>query len=177
MSKTKKPPSQRAGYIGRYDLEMIRDFLDHLTWEVRILEHEATHPGAINPELVDQLSKYQTKRKTVGLLVTSTVSAEAAQADPEKFAVFRILQGKVRACQLAHLDALKSLFDEAFLVASEPNSLVCVQTDSLDDGIEQLKQQLTSYGVKVVDGDDDEDDDPPPYDDGYPRSEWQSDDD
>ena len=40
----------------RYDVEMIRDFLEHLTWELRVQHFENTaEVGTPNDELVDQL--------------------------------------------------------------------------------------------------------------------------
>ena len=41
-----------------YDVEMIRDFLDHLMWELRIVHFENTNPsGTDHNELMSQLAK------------------------------------------------------------------------------------------------------------------------
>ena len=56
-SRRQQKSKQKAS--GRYDVKMIRDFLDHLIWEVRIGHFEnTTAPGTINPELMDQIAKY-----------------------------------------------------------------------------------------------------------------------
>jgi hypothetical protein len=49
MSRRKNKPSESR----YYDVGMIRDFLDHLLWELRINHFELTsRPGTINEELV-----------------------------------------------------------------------------------------------------------------------------
>jgi hypothetical protein len=46
-----------------YDLEMIKDFMEHLGWELRIKHFESTHErGAQHPKLTEQLRKCMLKR-------------------------------------------------------------------------------------------------------------------
>lgn len=63
MRKNKLP--KMAGAEGRapkgYPVEQIRDFIQHLLWEARIAHFEATNPGTVNPELVDELAVYSRK--------------------------------------------------------------------------------------------------------------------
>jgi hypothetical protein len=44
-----------------YDLEMIRDFLEQLLWEVRVSHFDNTNVKPHNPELAEQLRKYHRK--------------------------------------------------------------------------------------------------------------------
>jgi hypothetical protein len=48
MKKKKRP--KRLSEARCYDVEMIRDFISHHTWELRIAVHESQTTG-INPEL------------------------------------------------------------------------------------------------------------------------------
>ena len=52
---------KRPGRTHRYDPAMIRDFLDHLLWELRAAHFEHAHPGKFNPELADPLARYALK--------------------------------------------------------------------------------------------------------------------
>jgi hypothetical protein len=99
---------------------MIRDFLDHLLWEVRIVNFESTAaPGTINPELGEQLKKYMAKYHC-GLLAAMDVGwdgipeAERQQAARD----FRAARQEASASQIAHLEALQGLFREALQCAS-----------------------------------------------------------
>src|SRR5579863_1911127 len=56
----KNPKTPKASY----DVPMIRDFLDHLLWELRISHYELTTPKTdkVHQELKGQLTKYVKKR-------------------------------------------------------------------------------------------------------------------
>ena len=110
-NRTKKRP----GFDRRYDLPMIRDFLDHLLWEVRISHHEMqTQVGSVNPELAEQLAKYIKKRQTFGLLFT-TATKERPADNPAGVAKLKRVKGNLREAQLEALELLHTtLFPEAF---------------------------------------------------------------
>ena len=111
MKKRKPSPS-----VKRYDVEMIRDFLDHLTWEVRILHYESINEDdSINPRLEDQLAKYSRRYNAVLLAVTE-LDYEGLPAAMVQRArnYWRAAQVRATAEQLQHLEALAGLFKEAF---------------------------------------------------------------
>ena len=112
--------------IQQYNAEMIRDFIEHLKWELRIKHFENLNPGvSINPKLAGQLHKYITRWNTVGLLADTEIDAtEFPEAEYKKITeIFR--QDNVTRCQKA-LDALEALDDvlyEALKGAANPESL------------------------------------------------------
>src|SRR5262245_17771199 len=111
MKKRRHGPS-----VKRYDVEMIRDFLDHLTWEVRILHYESINEDdSINPKLEDQLAKYSRRYKAVLLAVTE-LDYEGLPAAMVQRArnYWKAAQVRATAEQLQHLQALAGLFKEAF---------------------------------------------------------------
>lgn len=98
----------------KYDLAMIRDFLDHLKWELRISVFEATHPiGATNPELVEQLAKYMERYDVIGLLPF----ASAENLSTESVEPIRHYVAKESQKYLDHLDALDACLKMAFQCA------------------------------------------------------------
>ncbi len=125
----------RREQSGGYNVTMIRDFLDHLAWELRIGHFEnTTAPGTINPELADQLAKYMRKYHC-GLLIGDVTSESR---DSEGFAKLRATRAQEREQQLKALESLTSLFDEALLCASRTGSLVfrhadCGSSRAVDD--------------------------------------------
>jgi hypothetical protein len=140
MKRKKKPSERRERPRSGYDLEMIRDFLDHLLWELRISHHETTTShGAVNPELVDQLTKYVKKRQTAGLLFTVGFHekvADLADREPEKYAEFQRVKGELRKSQLICLEALlNSLIPEAMDAAKGGMDMGILQFQTLDDAI------------------------------------------
>ena len=64
MAKSNRPTKEG------YDVPMIRDFLEHLMWEVRVLHAEATNlRNRTDPQLVEMVQKYQLGRNTLALLM------------------------------------------------------------------------------------------------------------
>ena len=109
--KKRKPGSP----VQRYDVEMIRDFLDHLTWEVRILHYESINEDdSLNPKLEDHLAKYTRRYKAV-LLAETELDYEGLPAAMVQRARNCWKAARVRATaeQLQHLEALAGLFKEA----------------------------------------------------------------
>jgi hypothetical protein len=104
-----------------YDVEMIRDFLEHLRCEYANLHFESTHQEkADDPELTDQLAKYQKKYNTVGLRYTIVLDDSAASNDETERAVACLKKvGKIEAERvLQALNDLEQALDIAFKTAS-----------------------------------------------------------
>ena len=97
MRRKKNP---RPSLARAYDTEMIRDFLDHLTWEVRISIFELRNGGTIHPELSEQLQRFITKRQTNGLIFADS---ETADANGDK-AAYRAALTRLRERQLERLE-------------------------------------------------------------------------
>ena len=117
MSKTPSAASETA--IKRYDVEMIRDFLDQLRLEVRLrMLENSDPPGEKHPELLGELRKF-TQKYDAGLLLAWDLSPEGCSQE-EYDAVrsyLRKARGEGRKQQLEHLEALEELFREALRCA------------------------------------------------------------
>jgi hypothetical protein len=119
---------------------MIRDFFDHLLWELRINHDElqaAQHGGQpINPELVDQLEKYIKKRSTSSLLASlfmqdrEGATSEEIERNQRACAAAKL---RIREEQLAHMEALRALFSEAIECASHPNDIGVLRIKGPED--------------------------------------------
>jgi hypothetical protein len=126
--KTKKRPSEARSY----DVEMIRDFIEHLLWEVRIGHFEATSAdGAINPELLEQIQRYQKKRQTIALLAANEIPASGR----DEVGALKRRMAEVRQRQVDHLEALHTLFEEALFCASHPRTYPVRDHDSVADAL------------------------------------------
>ena len=99
-----------------YDSGMIRDFIDHLKWEVRTCHFEnVSAPNALNPELIDQLAKYQRKRGCFGLL-TGQLTREKPDADA--LAEWKARRAGEMQTYIDALELLEPLFQEAVFCAA-----------------------------------------------------------
>jgi hypothetical protein len=108
----------------RYDAEMIRDFLDHLLWEVRILHYESTAtPGAINPELLDTIASLQSKYPGTACLLAATYLTNDRELSGEQVARAEEYWRKARAQAsqgwVDALEHLQGLFREALECVSK----------------------------------------------------------
>lgn len=105
---------------------MIRDFLQHLVWEVRILQYQSTrdNPSIPNPELMDQLERFQQRRRCIGLLADEDITQddldERQYARTILFAHHR--RGTAANDWMEHLEALTELFAEAIFCAEHPEN-------------------------------------------------------
>jgi hypothetical protein len=101
-----------------YDVPMIRDFLEQLTWEVRIrLFEDTAMRGTVNTELLEQVRPYQTKYGTALLPGTVFVTEGLTAAEVvEAEADFRAVSRVKHAQELAALESLSGLFGSAFRV-------------------------------------------------------------
>gem|GEM_PF-2766142 len=133
-----------------YDVEMIRDFLEHLRWEWAIRHFEVTHGNAENPELVDQLRKYYQKYHTIGLQKANRLVYGDASPEEIELADAVLHQAcKVQAeSVLKAMDLLQPALEEAFECASAPKRdfFVIKETTVKDllqryDDLQNRKQQ------------------------------------
>ncbi len=136
MRKKKKARSRKQ----RYNIEMIEDFLDHFFWEFTINLYECTRQDPdkqINPELVEQLYKYQKKYNTIGLMPALVIDPSGVPEGYAKEATksFRIARAEKAKEVLAALETLKPYFVEAFARAMSPDHFV-VTPIKLSDTIE-----------------------------------------
>jgi hypothetical protein len=116
--KTPRKSSKRTAHTKKgYDVEMIRDFLQHLRWELVIKHFEVTHePGVIDEGLFDQLQNYDRKYQTLGLLWIDFVQASEDDSKEDKEKAHKILREALAdytQTMLDHLDALDVLFGKA----------------------------------------------------------------
>ena len=88
--KRRKVP---GGERRRYDVQMIRDFLDNLIWELRVNHYEVASaapaeyfgdPRGDNPELTEQLAKYMKKYNNAGLLSLNQLDVGGAEITEEQ---------------------------------------------------------------------------------------------
>jgi hypothetical protein len=123
--------------VRRYDVNMIRDFLEHLRWELRTrcveLTHELPASGKIpKDELYEQMEKY-TKKWNCALVRMTTINTDGVPAEEIKAGELRAR--KLMATQaeqdLSALEHLDRLFEEAFECAAEPCGQLSVQQLSL----------------------------------------------
>jgi hypothetical protein len=123
--------AQRNGY----DLEVIRDFLEQLLWEVRV-NHFDKDPD--NPELAEQLKKYHRKyqRTLVPFIKLDTAGLNKPQIDEGR----QRLRSRVAALRQRQLDALESvqpLFEYAMISGQQLSSInhapvIPVKVDQID---------------------------------------------
>jgi hypothetical protein len=121
-----------------YDVEMIRDFLEQLLWEVRVNHFDNTNKNPDNPELAEQLKKYHRKyqRTLVPFIKLDTAGLDKQQIDDGR----QRLRSRVAALRQRQLDALESLqplFEYAMIAAQQPSSVdhapvIPVRVDQID---------------------------------------------
>jgi hypothetical protein len=137
MSKRKMPPSRRTPE--GYDVAMIRDFLDHLMWELRIqiYEHETGADAPLNPELTEMLEKYIRRRGTVAVIFNH---ATEKQPSPGELRELHAGMATLRKSQLRCLECLQTLFGEALKAARAPRSMSILKFEDAAKAIELIKE-------------------------------------
>jgi hypothetical protein len=126
-----------------YDLEMIKDFMEHLGWELRIKHFESTHErGAQHPELTEQLKKYMQKRNTVGLLYANRIDKGGLAEEKAQELIETIREASAMEAQeaLAALDVLEPILEEALECASHPDDFM-TRTINLVDFLRHREEQ------------------------------------
>lgn len=126
----------------RYDVEMIKDFVEHLTWELRIATYElkqsvksdSVQQGAPNPELIENLMRCQQKRQTVGLLASTSIEDDIGGEEGKEIAR-QMCASRLRDREAA-LQAIESLSEllehEVFPCAESPESLLTIVAKTSD---------------------------------------------
>lgn len=96
----------------RYDANMIRDFLDHLTWELRNLhfENTAKQVGTFSKEASEMLGKYQKRYGQYGLMATYAIGDGMTEDD---VAAFRAGHAEDLQQYIDAMETLQPLFAEA----------------------------------------------------------------
>lgn len=109
-----------------YDVKMIRAFLEHFMWELRIKHFEVTHaPGTTNPEFIEQLKNCYHKYGTCGLLAIDTIDPEGLPADQVQIAndYYREVTAKATQSAITALEYLDDFLEEALEGASRPTQI------------------------------------------------------
>ena len=126
-----------------YDLEMIKDFMEHLGWELRIKHFENTHEkGMQHPELTEQLKKCMLKRNTIGLLYANRVDKAGLAEDKAQEVIATIREASAMEAQeaLDALDILEPTLEEALNCASHPDDYM-TRTINLVDFLKHMDEQ------------------------------------
>ena len=140
----KKKPKKR--YIKRsYNVEMIKDFLEHLMWELTIadFENRQKDKSKTNPELVDQLYKYIKKWNTNALMAATIISDDLDIE--EKKAITEMLTQKTKTA-LDALNELKEVLLEAFECAK-----FCQRNKVLMPARKFTKEGITNGSINPYD--------------------------
>jgi hypothetical protein len=137
MAEQDQPPERRG-----YDVEMIRDFLDHLRRELRISHSEVQaqverEPRRydIDPESAERLAKYREGRRKGGLLYVLAVGDAVSEGVAARLVA--ALEG-MRAEQLRHFEALSDLFKEALDCATSNNRFLIRDIDDVEAEIRRM---------------------------------------
>jgi hypothetical protein len=101
-----------------YDVEMLRDFVEHLKWSLRVDHFELTGgPDALNPELMEQVQRCGRKRGVPRLLSLFSLKRDRPELTEQqmKEAMRQLAKhmAKKRVEQLRHLEALQEVIEEA----------------------------------------------------------------
>jgi len=110
--KEKKKPDNRKR---EYDFRMLRDFAQHLLWELRVVSFEHQHPNAVNSELVDQLQTVSRRYNSKGLLAQNAFDTKGlAEAEAESLARdFREGYHEVLTQQMESVEIVLNLIAQA----------------------------------------------------------------
>ena len=126
-----------------YDIEMIRDFIEHLKWELRIKHFENTRKiGTQHPKLMEQLEKYMLRRNTTGLLYANRIEKAGLAEDRAQEVIKAIRQAGARQAQeaLDALGVLEPILEEALDCASHPKDFL-VRTVNLVEFLRCMEEQ------------------------------------
>jgi polyphosphate kinase len=131
MSSKRRDRDKRRPIRRRYNVQMIRDFLDHLMWEVRINHVESTSVAAtggckVNMELADQLAKYLRKYRTnlrAGVSVRRDTPDQTDEQVQQALKIGSARRAEEHQKYIDALETLKPLFKEALWCAGQPNTI------------------------------------------------------
>lgn len=102
----------------KYDPDMIRDFVEHLKWELRNYHFEYTTPtvGAFAKEPAEMLAKYIKRRDQFQLIATTALQRNEELTDEQReeyIARFRAERAEMTQRYLDALESLQPLIEEA----------------------------------------------------------------
>ena len=122
-----------------YDVDMIKDFIEHLKWSLRVDHFELKGgPTAVNQELVEQVARYMRKRDIPRLLSLFSLTKDKPElADKvmrEAMRRFGAYMAEKRTDQLKHLETLEELLKEAYAHAAGQKIEVSVPASRMLDG-------------------------------------------
>jgi hypothetical protein len=122
-----------------YDVEMIRDFVKQLIWNLREDHFKFTAgPDALNPELPEQVKACFERRCVLRLLALFGVVPDRPGMTDDQMReakrLFAAHMAEFRAEQLRHLEALSGLLDEACVHAAGRLISVAVPASQVLDG-------------------------------------------
>ena len=126
-----------------YDIEMIKDFMKHLEWEMRIKHFENTRKiGTQHPELTEQLEKYMRKRNTMGLLYANRIDKAGLAEDKAQEVIKIIREASAMQAQeaLDALGVLEPILEEALDCASHPDDFLA-RTINLVEFLKHTEEQ------------------------------------
>ena len=127
---------------------MIRDFIEHLKWGLRVCHFEhVSKRGPVNdagyvdrpisPDLVEQLRKFTKKRGCLSLIVGAVVNSQEATSlppDDRELAgdLLDALLAEMADRDLKMLESLEPRLREALACASRPGQETCLQFESIE---------------------------------------------
>lgn len=140
MNRNKKLTRKQLDSRKPYNVEMIRDFLENLMWDLRIQHFEVTHPGDNhNAEFDEHIKKYMKKYKSVGLL---SLNILPDSVDEYREKVVRKLIALRYQQAIDNLEELGDMFEEAFNCASHEDKFMTRrwQQEHIDNAVEKMEE-------------------------------------
>ncbi|MGD0464653.1 MAG: hypothetical protein ABSB74_19385 [Tepidisphaeraceae bacterium] len=117
----------------RYNARMIRDFLEHLEWEIRVSHFEtANAENGLNPELAEMLRKYGQRYHTC-LRSCRLLDRDPSCSEEQfrrAFATLRARENPKLTKALEAMEVLKPFFEEAFFCISMKGNLPVIHTST-----------------------------------------------
>jgi hypothetical protein len=101
---------------------MIRDFLEQLKWQLRAHLYETnplTAEPSVNEEITETLGRYMKRRRNTGLLFLNEGPVGPQSEDSALWEKLRRFLYERAKSNLAALESLDELFEEAFYTLSE----------------------------------------------------------
>ena len=139
MNRNKKLIRKQLDSRKPYNVEMIRDFLENLMWDLRIQHFEVTHPGDNhNAEFDEHIERYMKKYKSVGLLSLNILPdsiGEYHEKVVRKLIALRYQQA------IDNLEELGDMFEEAFNCASHEDRFMTRRWEQkyIDRAVEKME--------------------------------------
>jgi len=122
MEKSKRLTKKQLNSRKSYNVEMIKDFLENLMWDLRIQHFEVTHSGGTrDAEFDEHVEKYMKKYKSVGLLSLNILPNSVDKYSGE--VVKKLIALKYQQA-IDNLEELGDIFEEACNCASHEDTFL-----------------------------------------------------